>query len=79
MQKLFTSNDLIRFYFGECSREEEKMLLGDLQEIGVDADVFSDEIDSFNSFSEQGPSEVFKGSYSACKEVLEEIKKLIAV
>jgi hypothetical protein len=30
-------------------------------------------------FSEQGPSEVFKGSYSACKEVLEEIKKLIAV
>jgi hypothetical protein len=57
MQKLFTSNDLIRFYFGECSREEEKMLLGDLQEIGVDADVFSDEIDSFNSFSEQGPSD----------------------
>jgi hypothetical protein len=56
MQKLFTSNDLIRFYFGECSREEEKLILGDLQEIGLDTDQLSDEINS-GTFSEHGPND----------------------
>jgi len=56
MQKISTTHDLIRFYFGECSREEEMSLLGDLHEIGLDADQLSDEFIS-TSFSEQGPSD----------------------
>ena len=57
MQKLFTSNELIRFYFGECSLEEEKLLLGDLREMGINPDEFSDDLSSFKAFSEQGPSD----------------------
>jgi hypothetical protein len=56
MQKLFTSHDLIRFYFGECSREEENMLLGDLHEMGLNTDELTDEFDTSLAFTEQGPS-----------------------
>ncbi len=57
MQKLFTSNELIRFYFGECSREEERKLLGDLQEIGINADEFANDADFSCTLNENGPSE----------------------
>jgi hypothetical protein len=43
MQKISTTHNLIRFYFGECSHEEEKLILGDLREIGLDTDQLSDE------------------------------------
>ena len=56
MQKISTTHDLIRFYFGECSREEEKLILGDLQEIGLDTNQLSDELNS-GTFSEHGPSD----------------------
>lgn len=56
MQKISTSHDLIRFYFGECSHEEEMSLLGDLQEIGLDTDQLSDELNS-GTFSEHGPND----------------------
>jgi hypothetical protein len=56
MQKISTTHDLIRFYFGECSREEEMSLLGDLHEIGLDTDQLSDDLMSV-LFNEHGPSD----------------------
>ncbi|MFN5372043.1 MAG: hypothetical protein ACK5B6_11330 [Bacteroidia bacterium] len=56
MQKISTTHNLIRFYFGECSHEEEKLILGDLREIGLDIDQLSDELNS-GTFIEQGPTD----------------------
>ncbi len=56
MQKLFTSNELIRFYFGECSLEEEYKLLGDLREMNINVDEFTGDADFSCAFNENGPS-----------------------
>lgn len=56
MQKIFTTHDLLRFYFGECSHEEESLILGGLQEIGLNTNQLSDELTTC-SFSENGPTD----------------------